>query len=266
MKRFTPVLILLTTLLAGSPAAAQGSETKERTCGNEFAPYGLEGATLSEALDYIGQVHNEYQESILSQLVSEGVDIRDQEALRAAFDGKTASFFRQKGIDASPYYESPDFKESSTEISFDPERYSPEAAEILARLQELVHAANEENGDETLAQLQELKQAALRLPDEAEVFTVGAPISVAIHSYSYWKANADRWIEALTQSRTASKGRCRVNWVSTGASDIAGGVRGALFGTIFTGPVGGLLGGTVGASVSSAGNLAVQGLRCLFGW
>jgi hypothetical protein len=244
-------------------AAADG----ERRCGSEFAAYGLEGATFSEALDRAGQIHNEYQESLLSQLVDERVDLRDADALKSVIEKKSIEYFAERGLYFTDQYPfSGSFEVGTAEIRFSADSYSAEGAEILSRLHELVLAYDVNEDAEFFDQLNGLRDAALNLPEEQEVFTVGVPVSVAIHSFSYWKANADRWARALGQPPSGVEVQAvKIGYGQLGAADIGGAIEGGFGGTVL-GPGGAAAGAILGASTASLFNLAGQILSHYVSW
>ncbi len=76
--KFIKQLFLLLAIAGTLHSKAQG----ERTCGSEFAAYGLEGATFSQAIDFVGRTHNDYQVYLLEHLSNVRPDFTDTTALK----------------------------------------------------------------------------------------------------------------------------------------------------------------------------------------
>ncbi|MBX9837537.1 MAG: hypothetical protein GTN67_05900 [Hydrotalea flava] len=110
--------------------------------------------------------------------------------------------------------------------------------------------------------------------------TVGISVSIAISSFTYWKANAEKWQSILksenldrttnihnfnTFSVSVNSAGCRIGLGQLGAADVGGAISGAIDGAAL-GPGGALAGGVLGSSGASLGNLAGQVMGCLFSW
>ncbi|HYI10698.1 MAG TPA: hypothetical protein VEK57_16675 [Thermoanaerobaculia bacterium] len=272
MRQIARILMITAFALVPFTSAAIAQEGGERTCGNEYAAYGMEGLTYAEALEYAGQVHNEFQEEVLTELVAEGVDLRDIEGLPAILEAKSKAFFARRGIDDS--HISYDFcmVPGKSGVRYQPERYSPEAAAILGDLKTLVEGYEAGEDAAFFESLEVLKERALSLPDEKEVFATGVPVSIAIHSAYYWNANLERWVYALTGEQPAARrGRFAVRAERTFSvkavlgADVGGAAVGAVVG-LLGGPAGVAGGALANGARASVGSAIIQGVRWLTNW
>ncbi|HEX6095470.1 MAG TPA: hypothetical protein VF432_04020 [Thermoanaerobaculia bacterium] len=266
-------IIALVFLLSASALYAQ--DPSQRVCGNEYASAGVAGLTYAEALDYTGRLHDEYQEELLGKLLAEDVYLKDVERIEEIMERNTTEFFATRGIDISGHHYQFCFSPCRKTLGIVPGRQSEEATAILTELERLILSYDGLDDARFLSALEELKAAALQLPEEQDVFMAGIPVTIAIHSFQYWQANADRWLEALTAEVEAPAARrprmiqtnkkCKVSLVSAGLSDAGGAYAVGSLG-VFAGPVGVVAGGLLGAGAGSAGNLIGQGIACAFGW
>jgi hypothetical protein len=266
-------IIALVFLLSASALYAQ--DPSQRVCGNEYASAGVAGLTYAEALDYAGRLHDEYQEELLGKLLAEDVYLKDVERIEEIMERNTAEFFATRGIDISGHHYQFCFSPCKKTLGIVAGRQSEEATAILTELERLILSYDGLDDARFLGALEELKTAALQLSEEQDVFMAGIPVTIAIHSFQYWQANADRWLESLTAEVEAPAARrprmiqtnrkCKVSLVSAGLSDAAGAYAVGSLG-VFAGPVGVVAGGLLGAGAGSAGNLIGQGIACAFGW
>ena len=266
-------IIALAFLLSASVLRAQDSP--ERTCGNEYASVGAAGMTYAEALDYAGRLHDEYQEELLGKLLEENVSLKDVERIEEIMERNTAEFFASRGIDVSGHHYQFCFSPCKKTLGIVAGRQSEEATAILKELERLILSYDGTDDASFFASLEKLQAAALQLPDEQDVFMAGIPVTIAMHSFRYWQANADRWLDALTAEvdapaalrpgMIATNKKCKVSLLSAGISDAGGAYAVGSLG-VFAGPVGVFAGGLLGAGAGSAGNLIGQGIACAFGW
>jgi len=255
-------MILL--LLCYVPANA--ADAGERKCGSEFVAYGLEGVPFSVALDVAGKIHNEYQESLLTQLASDGVTFNSVDELRAIIEANSISFFKPKGMDFKDHPFGISFAVGANDITFSPQNYSPQGLDIMNRLRDMVISYKGDGDPKLFERLTALREEALGLPDDKEVFTVGVPVSVAIYSFSYWQLNADRWSATLTQRYGGSdSAQAKIGLGQLGAADIGGAITGGFDGVVL-GPGGAFAGAVLGSATASLGNLASQVMGHFFSW
>jgi hypothetical protein len=265
--------IALAFLLSASVLYAQ-DDPSQRTCGNEYASAGVAGLTYAEALDFAGQLHDEYQEEVLGKLLAEDVDLRDFERIEEIMEANTTDFFTTRGIDISGQHYQFCFGSCRKTLGIVAGRQSAEATAILSELEHLIRSYDGLDDESFFASLEQLRAEALQLPEEQDVFIAGMPVTIAIHSFRYWQANGERWLDAFTgevadpagarRIRTEQR-KCNVNLRSAGMSDAGGAYAGGTVGTL-GGPVGMFAGGLVGAGAASAANLLFQGFSCAFGW
>ncbi|MEI9810291.1 MAG: hypothetical protein WDO16_21810 [Bacteroidota bacterium] len=260
---------VLLFLLIGVSFSLGAQTGAQRKCGNEFAAYGLKGVSFSDALDVAGKTHNDYQESLLTQLSAEKISLKDTSSLKTVIQNKTISFLGQKGILVNRQSFSISFVAANNSFSIQGKSYSAEATRILTELQSLIKSYDMINSETLINSLIKLKQAALNLADEKEVFAIGIPVVVAINSYNYWRSNADKWYSIFagqTDPESQSKRKpCHVGLGQLGAADVGGAIGGGYGGTVL-GPGGAFAGAVLGSATSSLGNLAGQVMGCLFSW
>lgn len=236
-----------------------------RRGGPEFERMGLSGKTYEEITDIIGAWHNEYLDIFYSKMKDAMIKPASpgfQDFLHLT----TAGIFLTKGINASdlPLPRSFDFMDPRVDMDRIP--YSVDARYILKKLAYLVQTKCE-SGDETVNNdFLQLKKNALNLPDPKEALGVSIPVSVAIHSYLYWKTKIDTWSAYLGNEgrQTAAKRKFGVGQFV--AADVAGGIQGGLYGGLGAGPAGVVAGALVGASASSLLNCFSQAAQWLISW
>ncbi len=273
MRQIARILVITAFALVPFTSVAMAQEGGARTCGNEFAASGMEGLTYAEALEFAGQVHNEFQEEVLTELVAESVDLRDIEGLPAILEAKSKAFFARRGIDDSNVSYDFCMVPGKSGLRYHPERYSAEAAAILGELQSILETYEGGEDPAFFESLEALKAKALQLPDEREVFAAGVPVSIAMHSARYWSANLERWVFALAGEQPAASRHGRFA-VRTNRTFSVKAVLGADVGGAAVGAVVGLLGGPAGVgggalafgARASLGSAVIQGVRWLTGW
>jgi hypothetical protein len=272
-------VLLAGMLLFSATAFAQNSDGAQRRCGNDFAQYGLAGMTYKQVLDYAGQTHNDYQDYLLRELAARKMDFTDTVALKNVVLEKSVQFFAPKGIQFDPAI-APLGLAKPVNLTFpiSPKSYSPAAYEIIMALQGLLRGYNANNEAAFFSQLAKLKADALNLPNDTEVFVAGLPVTVAMYSFTYWKANGQRWMDLFTpyngtagkmplasNEALREKTKCNVSIGNVGAADAVGGYTGATAGGI-GGPAGAVAGGVLGAATGSLGNLGNQIIKCYVSW
>ncbi|MGG9970375.1 hypothetical protein ACQ33O_01170 [Ferruginibacter sp. SUN002] len=219
--------------------------------------------TFSQALAYVGKLHNDYQDTLLNYLLINNINLQDTNSLKNIIAVKSKAFFQSKGISDSGYVLNLSFKPSPISWSLNGKNYSVKGKSILTSLQSTVqkYASNTINSYDFAKALDGLLKSALQLPDSKEVFAVGIPVIVASSSMSYWKANGDRWITGLSRVNKP----CRIGWGSLGGADITGAIGGAMGGSAF-GPGGALAFGVLESAISSLYGLTSQVMSCKFSW
>ncbi len=213
MKKVFLIVALLSSILS----YGQVSQGGQRICGDEFSAYGVAGMTLSQALDWAGQTHNEYQETLLQKFSVIKPNFTDTTALKEIIVEKSKTFFSAKGLD---YNENVHILNlgKATPLEVQQNVYSREGFSIINKLKNQLISYDANNDADFFTTLQNLKEGALNLSDKNEAFTVGVPISIAIHSLTYWKANGQKWLNLFTAyDQVASVG----NSFSTPASSVS---------------------------------------------
>ena len=245
----------------------------QRICGDEFAAYGAANMTYSQALDLAGQIHNDYQDYLLNELSGLKTDFTDTSALKGIVSAKSEIFFSAKGLKYDENLYSLDLAKPVTlELGLKENSFSREGYTLMKQFQEQLKAYDVSDAA-FINNLNGLKQQALNLSDGKEAFSVGVPISIAIHSYTYWQSNGQRWMDIFAnQINTVNTGKGgpseralllqyiqkAVNLWHLGGADAAGAIRGAM--------AGGLAGGVLVSAVASLGNLINQVLSSHISW
>ncbi len=242
------------------------------------------GSTPLEKLNEVSQLHNDYQEYLLNYIYSLNVDLRDTNNLRRIINTKSSQFFQDRGYTYNQTVESY-FTSGTVGFTFNSNDYSTQGASILSNLNSLLTNYNGSNDSYFLTSLESLKQQALNLSTETEIYKVGIPVNIAIYSYEYWIADGkgDYWVDLFVAQDSFRSGQSfersyRSSWttetsyynkpINPGkvlAMDVAGAVRGATIGSL-GGPGGALSGGVMGAATSSLFNLSGQVIGHLTGW
>lgn len=259
-KNFLSFITMVTvTALLFLGVSARAQDGGGRPAGPEFEPYGLQGYTLKQLLDFVGQRHNDYQDFMYTQL-NNNPDILTSKQLQEFLKKNTQNFFAPLGITpqnnpiATPFDLTADY--------FDSVQYSSKAMQIVNDLRTLQMNYDASNHAQTLQALNELRQQALDLPDFAEAVKVGIPVSVAIYSYAYWYENIGKWQAVFVRCGVA---KCDVSLKKLAGADIKGGVGGAASGGVTLGPPGAVAGGLLVAATGSTFNILKQALDCADG-
>ena len=138
-----------------------------------------------------GQLHNDYQSYVLSYLISQNTDLSDTAALKTILYSKTTDFFEMHEIESDYPYTFNFGATTTSSFNHTSTDYSSEALEILDDLETLIGSYDPEDDEDFFNSLNTLKASALSLTDPVEVFNVGVPVTIAIYSFTYWKATAD---------------------------------------------------------------------------
>lgn len=149
--------------------------------------------TPEDTLDLAGQLHNEYQEYLLSYITSQNLDLTDTITLKQAVESKSQEFFQSKGITQTLPYQIHIANCGSNAYQFSTSGYSSVGTAILNDLKSLITNYDPVNDANFFSSLRNLQQQALNLPDPIEVYTVGIPVTITIYSFNYWKEKADYW-------------------------------------------------------------------------
>ena len=222
----------------------QVSNGEKRICSNQFSTLGIAGMTFTQAFDFIGKMHNDYQENLLSYLSDQKIDLRDTNTLKKVIQLKTREFFSKKGIDVSNYANPLWFGPGQQDVAFSKNNYSQKGGDLMIKLRTAIQLYNESNNVEFFKTATEIKSEALNLSNETEVFTVGIPIAISIFSFNYWENNAQRWYDTFKQQYPAqspdagNEYRCHIGLGQLGAADVVGAIRGATGGGLGGGPLG----------------------------
>lgn len=176
------------------------------------------------------------------------------------------AFFATKGI--TPQNSSiPNFDLSDT--TWNITSYSIRARNILSSLKSLIDNYTESNHSWFISQCGVLESDALNLQSDNDAISVGATVSITIHSFNYWKDNLSIWQEYLMSGvnnvssivTIEAQTPCNINLRHVGGADAKGAVSGAI-GGIEGGPALMFAGGLVGGGASSVYNILGQALTC----
>ncbi|MFZ4058528.1 MAG: hypothetical protein ACOYKE_10340 [Ferruginibacter sp.] len=267
-------IIVLLYVIVPLALAAQSNKTNTRICGTEFSRFGLSGLSYSAALDAAGKMHNDYQEYVLRFLLKNKANFSDTVLLKKIIFEKTNEFFIQRGFTPDKrLYVLNLGKAYQPTFGMLPQQYSVEAYALLIELQNAVSSYSELNEVSFFNSLQSIRNRALSLKDDKEVFIVGIPVSIAIQSFQYWKTQGQYWIDQLTAlpfkamvvGETAERKPCKVKLLNAGVADAGGALTGASSGLVL-GPGGALAGGVMAGATSSLGNITNQVISCHISW
>ena len=98
--------------------------------------------------------------------------------------------------------------------------------------------------------------------------TVGLPITIAMYSFPYWKANAANWstkFDYAYPTGTPAAGK-QINAGAVGAADVRSGIVAAVDGLLVGGPGGAVAFGICGAAAGSSMNLMNQIIKQYISW
>jgi hypothetical protein len=288
MKKCLILSVASVAIIAGSSCkhdAIVGRDTPT----NNYATFGLSNKSNSQVLDSMGQWHNDYQDSILTKITASHIVLTDTVSIKQLISSTSKSFFLSKGIMFNEDFNRFNIGSNQLPLASRVNNFSSIALSILNDLDATIKNDDCQSSDFT-GKLAVLKGRALLLTDQKEMITVGAAVSVAQHSFTYWNKNAARWLSLLRSnnfSRTnmstatidlgpaptpidsiddANTGlACKVNLNKVGGADVGGAITGATSGSI-GGPAGAFAGGLVVAGVSSSYNIINQALTCKYSW
>ncbi|HZH63981.1 MAG TPA: hypothetical protein VEY10_03750 [Flavisolibacter sp.] len=168
---------------------------------NSVTPCVTSNETPLQAVNRIGQLHNDYQEYLLSYITSQNLNLSDTIGLKQVIESKNSEFFQSNSVDISNQTFSINFNYNigNNVIGFSASNYSAAGGTILNDLKTLIVNYDETNDASFFASLNTLQQQALSLSNQTEVYTVGIPVTIAIYSFNYWKANAQRWSDLFAE-------------------------------------------------------------------
>lgn len=273
------IFLIYCTLLS-MISFGQVSQGGERKCGTEFSAIGLAGMTFSQALDFAGQTHNSYQDYLLNEISIIKPNFTDTAALKNIISGKSANYFASKGLNYEENNHSLNLAKPVTlELGLKVSNYSKEGYNIISQFQNSVKGYDPQADADFFTALGNLKKQALDLNNEMEVFTVGLPIAIAMHSYSYWKENGQKWMNLFSNAKDETDvggpsypafdfpylQKHTVDLWKLGGADVAGAIQGAALGSV-GGFVGALAAGVLTSSVASLGNLVNQVISSYVKW
>ncbi|HEU4470637.1 MAG TPA: hypothetical protein VFR58_06125 [Flavisolibacter sp.] len=278
---------------AVSPAViSSGGISYSTSCWNSSTPL--------DRLNTVGQLHNDYQASLLQSIAAQNMDLRDTTALKAFIEQKTGEFLSASGLpNYGPFPNH--FGGPDGALGFNPANYSAAGAAILDELEDVIDNYDVMSETSFFQALHDLQYQSLSLsPDE--VYTVGIPVTVAIYSFSYWKDHAEDWAEVFvaqdsirnsnthpqpialrfqldnaseltnaggpnagSNEQTAILNRWKPNVRNVGKADVKGAIGGAIGGSSL-GPGGSLAIGVLGSATSSLYDLADQIIGHFTGW
>ncbi len=166
--------------------------------GVTFSTQCIESSSPLVRLNAIGQIHNDYQDFLLTYITDQNLDLSDTANLKQVIETKTSEFLTSKGI-AYTYYPGVNFAPVSNSIPYSSSNHSTGGVTILSSLETLLGNYDENDDAGFFTSLNSLQQQAINLSDPLEVYTVGIPVTVAIYSLNYWKNNAETWIDIFTE-------------------------------------------------------------------
>lgn len=279
MKKFFLLFNIFATVLV----YAQVPQGGNRVCDTKFFKFGLEGKSFSEALDYAGKVHNDYQEYFFNELSIAKPDFKDTMLVKLIISTKSMEFFTNRGLNYDEKLYSLGLAQPVT-LDMNVGAGLSTAANLLAtEFITVLRGYSDATEVSFFNALSSLKASALQLEKEEEVFQIGVPISIAISSYQYWKINGQKWMDMfandIADDNTTASGKgpskndrlteyrkkCNVNLWHIGGADAVGAYTGAQAGAVL-GPGGALAGGVLTSSVASLGNLTNQVINCFVSW
>ncbi len=229
----------------------------ERICGSEFSIFGLQGKTIRQAVDSVGDWHNKFQISLLQELQKRNINL-ETDTIQNFLKHFTDSIMAVKGINHNTLnIPNLDIEDSTRDFS----SFSGTAQLVLIQAFSLVDEYSTDAHSYYINELNKLKTQALNLSSFNEAVKVGIGISTAINSLSYWKANANSWLIYLSGSNKKSTQPCNVNLRKLAGSDAKGAVTGAVNG-VGGGVAGAVAGGILGGAIYSSGNILNQALNC----
>lgn len=231
---------------------------------SEYSNTILNGLEYREGLNKIGEIHNEYQKILLTNLLNEHVTLNNQLEFIDNVKNKSINFFNEKGMDIPVSLYNKDLTNDNTLHS---DFYSLEGFEIINELNEIITSSNIENDATLFEKLNNLQTRAINLNDEKEIVSVGIPVTIAIYSFNYWKTNGTDWANKFSylDPNSNNPNAMHVGWGQLGVADVGGAISGGYSG-VGMGPGGVLAGATLGASGASLFNLFGQIASSKFSW
>jgi hypothetical protein len=259
------ICVAMAGIALGSFAQKGGLTGAGRICDSRYAAFGLQGKTISDAVKFVGNTHDEYQEHILNSMISNNVrpsDANFNDFIRT----QTISFFQGKGVDASRLPAVTPFDLNNPSFQYGHLNTSSAAREVLDRTKAVLDHVSVTPKLQLIQSLETIKNDALNLTDEKEAIAVGSTIDVAIHSFQYWENNFGRWQSYLSAGATINPGAKNKPCLgSIGFADVSGAIQGAIGGSAL-GPGGALAFGVLGSATSSLGAAFGCALGNLFSW
>lgn len=151
--------------------------------------------SIEDQLNIIGQLHNDYQDSLFSHIVNNNSDVSDTLSLRTLIQTKQDQFSNSRGFTVS----SVEFTwyKNVSDIGYSLYDYSTIGTTILSSLNSLIYNLNSSNESSFTSSVSNLLSSALQLPSIDEKYKIGIPLVVAINSYNYWTAKQQYWGDAI---------------------------------------------------------------------
>jgi hypothetical protein len=180
----TAIAVVNTTAIAPSVVSAGG--TYYNTSCNQ---------SVEDQLNIIGQLHNDYQDSLFSYIVNSNFDISDTSSLRTLIQAKQDEFSNARGFSVSSAAFT--WNKSISNIGYSSYTYSTSGTTILSSLNSLINNLNSSNESTFTSSVSSLLSSALQLPNIDEKYKIGIPLVVAINSYNYWTEKQQEWGDAI---------------------------------------------------------------------
>lgn len=239
-------------------------ELRSSTFSTVYTAYGISGMTYYNGLLYLGNLHNDYQEYILTSLVENEVLISVDTILVPEVKLRTISFFNNIGFNINTIIFDSTYSFNSTNFNLISSNYSTEGYSILSVLFNILSDTLIYN-ESVISQIDSLIERSTHLANEEEVLKVGVPVSIAKSSMIYWHNNLDRWENAFNYIVEKPLFKAKVGYGQLVSADVGGAISGAYAGAA-AGPGGALAGAVLVSSSSSLFNLASQVMSRLIDW
>jgi hypothetical protein len=267
-------------LLLGTLLQAQTPSGGDRICGEHFNQTGLYGLSYREALEKTVAQFSAYQDYLFSRLAADPPDFGDIRLLTKRAQELSEHYFLEQGFEPNGQIHPFGIGESA-QLQWQyvyPDLPEEEAREVLNRLQACLYRYRPEAHTRYLKELMELREQALLLKEEADVFAAGVPVSIALGACRYWHTQGDKWMlifgrpSLVLQEKISTVYReslqtapCRSSTWHLQASAASGAVKGILEAGEYGSPEAwkqGLLQGCA----ASAGNFFNQVIHCGIDW
>lgn len=147
---------------------------------------------IESTLNAVGQLHNDYQDYLLTEITQLNFDLGDTAYLREVIEDYTVEFLEDHGF--SGINVNLNIAGAGGAWDFPISGYSTAGASILSDLKNLIINYDSVSSSTFFSSLNSLKSQALALSDPDEVYSVGIPVTVAIYSFNYWRENLDDWV------------------------------------------------------------------------